>query len=242
MKALKKMIGNKRTLIFIDFEGTQFSHEIIAVGAVKCTIDDSYNIIEEDEIGFKRYVTAQSKIGKVVTNMTKITEEELKEKGITVEQMFEELKQYIGINLSRCLFFTFGSNDIRMLISSISHSQPENEEIGKTMINNSRDLMTFISQYVRDDNLNTLSLVNFLKIYDISLTGEIHDPLNDAKDLCHLYQAFLTEKDILLQQYLKLLSLQRIFPEPIKNTIARLIDGQTVSSEEFIKSIVNYLE
>ena len=40
MEAFKKLIKNKRTLVFLDLEGTQFSHEIIAIGAVKCKIDE----------------------------------------------------------------------------------------------------------------------------------------------------------------------------------------------------------
>ena len=45
MEAFKKLIKNKRTLVFLDLEGTQFSHEIIAIGAVKCKIDENGNII-----------------------------------------------------------------------------------------------------------------------------------------------------------------------------------------------------
>ena len=41
MEAFNKLIKNKKTLVFLDLEGTQFSHEIIAIGAVKCKIDEN---------------------------------------------------------------------------------------------------------------------------------------------------------------------------------------------------------
>ena len=40
MEAFNKLIKNKKTLVFLDLEGTQFSHEIIAIGAVKCKIEE----------------------------------------------------------------------------------------------------------------------------------------------------------------------------------------------------------
>ena len=43
MEAFNKLIKNKKTLVFLDLEGTQFSHEIIAIGAVKCKIDEKGN-------------------------------------------------------------------------------------------------------------------------------------------------------------------------------------------------------
>ena len=38
MKALNKHLNNVKTLCFLDLEGTQFSHEMIAIGAVKVNI------------------------------------------------------------------------------------------------------------------------------------------------------------------------------------------------------------
>ena len=46
MKIMKKIIKKHRHLVFMDFEGTQYPHELIAFGAVKVTLDKNYNIIK----------------------------------------------------------------------------------------------------------------------------------------------------------------------------------------------------
>ena len=44
MKIMKKIIKKHRHLVFMDFEGTQYSHELIAFGAVKVTLDKNYTL------------------------------------------------------------------------------------------------------------------------------------------------------------------------------------------------------
>ena len=38
MQALEKILKGRKSLCFIDLEGTQFSHEMIAIGAVKVDV------------------------------------------------------------------------------------------------------------------------------------------------------------------------------------------------------------
>lgn len=44
MKSLFKLIGKRKTIIFLDLEGTQFSHEMIAFGAVRVDLDKNYKV------------------------------------------------------------------------------------------------------------------------------------------------------------------------------------------------------
>lgn len=39
MKLIDKLLNGSKTIVFLDFEGTQISQEIIAIGAVKVTLD-----------------------------------------------------------------------------------------------------------------------------------------------------------------------------------------------------------
>lgn len=241
MKALKKILRDYRTLVFLDFEGTQLSHEIIAIGAQKVHIDEFGNIIEENIEGFHRYVKAKNSIGRIVEEMTKIKESTLKENGISFEQMLNEFVQYIGEPIKQCLFLTFGSNDARMIQLSIECSKPSNFAIGQLIMSQIFDFMFFINQYVKDDQGNSYSLVNYLKYFNVEPIGEAHDPLNDARNLKSLYSAFNSNKDLVLESYKKILLTQKIYPEPVKKVIKKLLSDQVVQPKEFNDLIKDFL-
>ena len=243
MKALKKLLKNHKNIIFLDLEGTQFSHEIIAIGAIKCQIDEKGMIIEKNKCETIRlFVKSLGQIGKVVQNMTHIDEEILKNEGISLEEAFDKFNNFINLPLDECSFIVFGSNDCKMILDSITYSKPNNEEIGFSIAKNSIDFLMFISQYVKDDNGNNYSLVNYLKVFGVEPYGISHDPLNDSIDLMNLYDAVNTKKDILLKEYLKVLQKQRIFPQPVKDAINRLCSGDNLTSDDFISDCKSYLE
>lgn len=241
MKSLNSALKGKHTLIFVDFEGTQFSHEIIASGLVKCRIDDAGNIIDHDN-GILIYTRPRSSIGKIVTDMTSLSEEFIKENGKSWGETIDIIQNYIGSDLSDALFICFGSNDMKMVIESCRMSHPDNSIIAKSWISSFFDIMTFFSQYIRDDRGNTFSLVNFLKIFSINPVGNSHNPLNDAMDLMNLYQAFINNPNIVFDEYQKQLKRIKIYPTPIKEVITRLIDGEDITSNEFKDIIRKYLE
>ena len=242
MKALNKILKDKKTLLFVDFEGTQFTHEIIATGIYKCYIDETGNIIDEPNDGLLIYSKPRSQIGKIVTRMTSLTEEFIAEHGISFKDTITKIEDYIGEDLENALFVCFGSSDPKMVLESCRISHPENSINAKKWLNQFFDLMQFISQYIRDDHNNTYSLVNFLKLYNVEPVGISHNPLNDAKDLKNLYKAFISNPDILFNEYNKVLQKMKIYPAPVAEVIRKLSSGEDVTSEEFSTLIRNYLE
>ena len=46
MKVLTNALKGSRTIVFFDFEGTQFSQEIVALGAIKVDIDEKNQIMK----------------------------------------------------------------------------------------------------------------------------------------------------------------------------------------------------
>ena len=44
MKKLARLIGHHRTLVFLDLEGTQQSHELIALAAIKADLNEDLTI------------------------------------------------------------------------------------------------------------------------------------------------------------------------------------------------------
>ena len=242
MKNLLQALQGKHTLVFIDFEGTQFTHEVIASGVVKAHIDDEGNIIDFDENGLLIYTKPRCSVGKIVTKMTSITDEFLKENGISWKETIDIINDYLkDEDENEILFVAFGPNDAKMMLESNRFSKPENVEISASWLTKFFDLMTFMSQYIRDDNGNTYSLVNFLKLYNVEPVGESHNPRNDAMDLLNLYRAFVSNPDVVFNEYLKVVRKMKIFPSPIKKVINALIDGKDVTSEEFKERIRKYL-
>ena len=241
MEALVKLLKGHKTLVFIDFEGTQFTHEIIAVGAYKCKIDENGNIIEKANKGFKQYVQAKSQVGKYISEMTSITDSFLEQNGVPVDVMLEELKRYINEDLRNVSYIVFGSNDAKMMLETNKYSHPSNHYILRQIIPNIVDYLAFLSQYVRDDNYNSYSLTNYLKLFKGTPFGISHDPLNDAIDLMNLYSAVLNNPDILLIEYKKNLLRQKTFPDPIKKLIQILIEENNVTSDDFNKLLNDYI-
>lgn len=240
MKALNKLLKNKRTLIFIDFEGTQFTHEIIAWGAIKVNIDENGNIIDTYP-GFHVYINTDSKIGSVVTKMTGIDKVVLEKHGVDFIEAIAKFVEYVGEELQNVLLLTFGSNDLRMFHDTmLKFNLQENgtaRQICKAMV----DFMAFIGQYIRDSQGNNYSLTNYLKIFKIEPCGKSHDPLNDSIDLLNLYKAFINSPEIVANEYLKLISNLKIFPDPIKKTVTKLCNGENVTSEEFKNYVKTFL-
>lgn len=241
MEAIKKLLKKHKTVVFLDFEGTQFTHEIIAVGAIKCKVDENGFIIEKAEQGFKEYVQAKGVTGKLITEMTSITDSFLEENGVPVEVMLERFKTYVHEDLRNVSFIVFGTNDARMILETNKASRPINEYIFRQIIPNIVDYLAFLSQYCRDENFNSYSLTNYLKVFEGTPVGVSHDPLNDAIDLMNLYDNVLKRPDILLAEYKKNLLKQRAFPEPIKKLIKKLMEEDGISSKEFNNLLRDYL-
>lgn len=239
MKQIKKILKGRHTLIFVDFEGTQFTHEVIASGLLKCKIDDNCNIISEDE-GLLFYSMPKASIGKIVSDITSLTDEFLKQNGLSWEDSINKINEYIGEDKD-IIFICFGSNDPKMILESCRISHPDNSIIAKSWLNNFFDFSTFISQFIRDEKNNTYSLINFLKLYNLEPVGVSHNPLNDAKDLKNLYQAFLSKPEIRINEYKKILARFKVLPQPIKPIIEDLLNGKTVSPSKLNKLIKDYL-
>ena len=73
MKKFERLLKGHKSLVFLDFEGTQFSHEMIAIGAMHVSIDRN-GYIKKHKKPFRIYVKAHNRVGKIVTDLTGITD------------------------------------------------------------------------------------------------------------------------------------------------------------------------
>ena len=240
MKKLKNIILHRRQLIFLDFEGTQQSHELIAFGAVKVDLHDDLTI-KKSYKGLHRLVRPKKEIGRYVSKLTNITEVDVFDKGIPFFKALLSLRNYAGKKFKDTVFVIFGNHDLRILNQSLVHSPDGDAEIVKTITKNALDFSQFLSEFIKDSHGNPLSLVNNLNLFNVSFNGKAHHPLDDAKNLLMLYQKVLAHPEIMLKQYQQVLSSLKHLPVPLKNIVKKILNQETVDYAVLEKEMKDYL-
>lgn len=241
MKKLNKLLKNRRSIIFLDFEGTQFSHEMISLGAVICSIT-STGKIKRFHKPFEIYVKPKNKIGKYVVDLTGITEEKLKIDGVSFKEAIEKFKKYCGSYFRNAVFATFGAHDIRIINQSIAYNIDAPVELCRHIQKNHMDVSEIISEFIKDENGNPMSLVNYCKLFSVEEAGPAHNAAVDALNLAHLYDKFTGEKTLILNEYKKVLKKTKHLPHPVAQVINKLISGKDVSAEEFEQELREYID
>lgn len=243
MKKLNRLLKGHKYICFMDFEGTQFSHEMIALGAVLATINPKTGRIKRHKEAIHIYVKAKNKIGKYVTELTGISEDDLKNKGVSFNKAMLDLKKYIGLAFKKTTFVTFGNHDMRIISQSIMYNMEYPKEVTSMIQKNFLDFAAFISEFVKDDNGNPLSLVHYCELFDVKEAGTAHDPRVDAINLMNLYDAFLEKKTLVLDSYKNVLKKPNgHLPKPVADSIVKLASGQDVSAKEFEELLKDYLD
>ena len=240
MKKFERLLKGHKSLVFLDFEGTQFSHEMIAIGATHVVID-RHGYIKKHKKPFRVYVKAHNRVGKIVTELTGITDEMLKKNGVSFFTAMSELKKYCGLAFRKSSFITFGNHDMKILSSSISYSFDFPKEIVQCIQQNYIDFSAFIGEFMRDDKGNPLSLIRYCDAFGVKQAGPAHDPAVDAENLAWLYDAAMRHSEILLDEYKKVLKSFNHFPQPVSNVIKKLANNENVTSDEFDKEIKDYI-
>ena len=241
MKQISKIVKSYKHLVFLDFEGTQYSHEIIAIGATVASIK-SNGQIKKYYSSFKRYVKAKNPIGNFVTNLTGITEEKLKKDGVRFSVMLEDFKKYLGRKFKSSLFVTFGNYDYKMFAQTCSYNLDTPKKIAEQIKMHMFDFLEFISSFIRDDKHNPYSLSNYCKLYGFDFEGTMHDPECDAINLGKLYEAFIKNKPFLAEEYEKFLSTTNHLPTPVRLILGKLKNKEDVKYEDYHKFIEEFID
>lgn len=241
MRQISKILKSYKYLVFIDFEGTQYSHEIIAIGATVASIKNNGQI-KKYYSSFKRYVKVKNQIGNFVTNLTGITEAKLKQDGIRFSVMLEEFKKYLGRKFKSCLFVTFGSYDYKMFSQSCAYNLDTPKKIAEQIKMNMFDFLEFISSFIRDDNHNPYSLANYCKLFGLQFEGKMHDPEYDAINLGRLYESFIKDKQFITQEYIKFLATTKNLPTPVRNVLTKLRNQEDVKYEDYANYVKEYID
>lgn len=116
MKILQNEFPKTDKLLFLDLEGTQYHHEIIEIGAILVSLDDEKRI--DRSIPFKHlkvYCKPHEEVGKVVTDLTGITEDIISEKAVDYTTANKMLTKILGTFDSNLRVVVFGNLDKTML-------------------------------------------------------------------------------------------------------------------------------
>ena len=226
----------------MDYEGTQFSHELIAIGAILVVIDQNTGRIKRKKAPFKTYVKAHNKIGSYVEKLTGINEELLKQKAVSFDAAMKAFKSYCGLNFKKATFITYGNHDMRILGQSIAYNLAYPKEVTSQIQKNYFDYSAFIGEFIRDEKGNPLSLLHLCELFQVPEAGTAHDPEIDAINLANLYDAFIEKKDLVLDEYRKHIKTHsNNLPTPIHNIVEKLASGENVTAEEFDEELKKYI-
>lgn len=232
MNIFNSVVKNVKALVFLDLEGTQFTGEVIEIGASLAVLDKDGSIKKTSK-PYRRYVKAHSKIGAIVTRITGIEQETLNRQGLTFAHAIKELHDYVGKYWNSCLFVTFGNGDKHMLQSSFEMNPEANKEYMGNLFKKNWDLLAFLSQYIKDENGNCYSLTNFLKVFGVEFEGQAHDAYADARNLQKLYEEAIRHPEVFEDHYRKILQGYSHMPAPIAKVMKKLNRGETVTPEQY---------
>lgn len=242
MRLLKEEIGEPRELVFLDLEGTQLSHETIAIGACKYFCGPDLLPLPGKKIQvFKRLIKPQSPVGGVVTILTGITDDRLKTEGITFHKALVELMTFTKCT-GKKVYITFGNQDLNMLYQSKVRANDQLcQDFYDHIKRNWFDMQAFVSRFVHDERHMTFSQPKLLEIYEAKNLQHAHDPLYDAENLMNLFIQVIKRPDITLREFKKNLLTSKDFFIISKPFIDDLCNGKDVSALDFNKAIEDYL-
>lgn len=227
MRLLKEEIGEPRELVFLDLEGTQLSHETIAIGACKYFCGPDLLPLPGKKIQvFKRLIKPQSPVGGVVTILTGITDDRLKTEGITFHKALVELMTFTKCT-GKKVYITFGNQDLNMLYQSKVRANDQLcQDFYDHIKRNWFDMQAFVSRFVHDERHMTFSQPKLLEIYEAKNLQHAHDPLYDAENLMNLFIQVIKRPDITLREFKKNLLTSKDFFIISKPFIDDLCNGK----------------
>lgn len=250
MKILQNEFPKTDKLLFLDLEGTQYHHEIIEIGAILVSLDDEKRI--DRSIPFKHlkvYCNPHEEVGKVVTDLTGITEDIISEKAVDYTTANKMLTKILGTFDSNLRVVVFGNLDKTMLKYTASFYSLGDVAFSTSWFLAKRiwDFSTFISRYVvnMENGGKAFSQLKLMEIFSVLPCGQAHDSYNDAFNLLNLYDKVTKSPEILADNYLKILlndSNKLKESNFMFEILKRIINGETITKNKLMELLIEYFE
>ncbi len=167
-------------IIYLDFEATQFSFDIISIGAVKYTGETFYTLVKPPKV---------SKITPLITKITGLTKEMFDDTLQPICSIFLKFVNWCkdGCENEDILFVTYGGFDITLLKHCVKRfpNVPEFEYV----LNNVQDIQSILNKLA---GFSTYSLASLSKLYETCFEKEpegLHNSLCDAQMLQEVHKS-----------------------------------------------------
>lgn len=162
-------------------------NEIIEIGAVK--LDKNFNIVGT----FKQLIKPQvsKKLSSRFKNLTHITSEEIKEKGIPFENAVSDFARWSENDKS--VFMSWSNSDLYVLVDNFQYF------FGKTTVDFMKkyaDVQKFCQRNIKTENSNQIGLSNCAELLNISVDSEnLHRALEDCYLAAKCFEKVYDEKE-----------------------------------------------
>lgn len=234
MKILPHALQGKKCLLFLDLEGTQFSHEMIEIGAYKVLMKDDFTV-KKVFPPYHAYVLAKHHVGPFVTKLTGITDLKLRREGIPFRTVQQGLKKYLGKDYENCVPIAYGTEDAHIFLASAENNMDASLDDARAFTRRFFDYANFFGEYVRGTDGNILSLTRALTAMEVDFEGTAHTAQDDALNLYKLHEAFLKKPELIEKYYKFALARNNRIPKPVRKLVERLNNGEDVTAEEWSK-------
>jgi DNA polymerase III epsilon subunit-like protein len=171
---------------FIDFEATQYTHEIIEIGCVR-----------EDGRQFKAYIRPRKlkNVTWIITELTGITKDML-EKERDSDAVFSAFFDWLSQDKTPVHFFCYGSSDLIFVTNNIQKCthRVKSQAALSLIAANLTDATTLVTKHFELERAPSLKKV--MEYYFPNDDHIHHDALADADMLRCIYQAMKNEKKV----------------------------------------------
>ena len=207
---------------FIDFEATQFSNEIIAIGCVRENGDEFYSLINPHK-----------KITPFITELTGITNEMLAE-APSAEEVFSNFFDWCAETNDLPLFYCYGHSDIYFVKKNFNRSRSFK----------AKSILGYLFSDLCDYEINVrkhfgliqaASLINVVNYYNKEELTQTHNALADAKMLKFVYEK-VQESDVEEDQEGFLEYQAQIVPPKVEADREVVEETDEVIVEQYIKN------
>ena len=164
---------------FIDFEATQFNHEIISIGCINEKGETFYSLVRPPKI---------NSLTRFITELTGITKEELKI-AKTSDEVFSDFFDWLSKNNSFKEFYCYGDTDISFLKKNLND---------RTTVLKSQAALSIIAFSLIDysttvkEHFGLIKRVSLKKVFNYFCLSDNdiveHNALSDAKMLFEIYK------------------------------------------------------
>lgn len=228
---LHRKLDGSNLLVFLDMEGTEFSHEAIAIGIVgyEKRIGELLPVSEKPTFTYSSLIKAKNNIGRKVSELTGITKEELKAEGKDYLEVVRDITT-LTRPYSDCTLY-FGPLDIKILSATTNYANEMESNYLRHLKKKSVDFFTYLEERLVDSKGQPYGIARLGKKFSLTFEGKQHDPLYDALALSNIYFYIVSHEEELLEDYLKNY-LQNPFTEETNKEVAkRILEGKTVDKE-----------